>query len=571
MLALATLCLLGTAEAQVFVGVAPNLPAATEAVAVGSNAPWDLSGWTVTDGEGTVTLPPLRLQAGEALWLASDVDAWRGLQGYEPALAWDAAGRFQLADTGEGLRLVDPLGQETDAFAWGRGEEHGFEGSITRTSQGLVYRRDAGWPDTDSAADWVTPRLHRVGESDLDAPTFTARQMTLYSSPDSSHEVLAGLIAQARERLHLHVYQLGSLDLAAKLAAAKEANPGLDLQVLVDRSPVGLSAPDRHRTTQALLGIQEAGGGAHLAGHGRYNYHHLKVLVADGTVAVQSENWVESGVPRDPSTGNRGWGVAVHDRAIADWFAEWMAADRAAWDTELFDAALFDPLFTPVAEAAPRTGLYGPRVPPLRIEGVFHVRPLVSPDHTHDPRHDPVAALVDRAQSRVLVQQLDLSVTAANPLGWHAPDPLLDALGRAAGRNVVIQAQAAKPFSQTDAGNQPALDWLASRGAATSVLDRPGLGTLHNKGLVVDDRWVVLGSMNGNHHSRSANREVILLLDAPQAAQWYAGLFEADWDGRRAERDAGVIGEDLRSLPWAPLPSLLAVAGVAALLKVRRA
>ncbi|MFO1532545.1 MAG: phospholipase D-like domain-containing protein [Thermoplasmatota archaeon] len=561
------LLLPNAAAHPMLVGVAPDLPGGVEGFAVGSDGPWDLSGWTVGDGEGTVALPDVHLAAGEALWLASNATAWLGLQGFAPVRGYQP-GRLHLSDAGESLMLIDPGGREMDDFAWGDGKADAMAETVNRTSSGLVYVRDAAWPDTDSASDWRTPRMHRIGESHLAAATFTVHWLTLYSSPDSSHEVLAGLVAGARQRLHLHVYELGSLDLAHAMAEARRASPALDLQVLVDSSPVGFTAPQRHRETQALLDVQGAGGTTLLAGHGRYDDHHLKVLVADDAVAVQSENWVESGVPRDPSTGNRGWGVVVHDKAVADWFDAWMQGDRDAWDTRPFDLG-FDPLFRAVPQTPPAAGLYGPVVPAVEVTGDFQVTPLVAPDMTQDPRHDPLAALVAAAHASVSVQELDLATGAANPLGWSSADPLLEALAAAAARGVTVRVQAAAPFSADDVGNGPALDWLSAHGVATEVLDRPGLTTLHNKGLAADGT-VVVGSMNGNHHSRSANREVDLAVSGPGVAEWFQALFDSDWDGGRRGRDASVIATDIHALPGAPLPSLLALVGVATAVRSRR-
>lgn len=552
------------------VGVGPDLPDGVEGVAVGSDAPWDLAGWTVGDGEGELRLPPLHLDAGQALWLASNATSWQALGGPEPVLAWDSRSSFQLANGGEGIELRGPDGQTVDSFAWGDGTAPEFQGSLRHRSDALLYLRDTAWPDSDGPADWQTPRLHRIGESHLPMRSFEVANLTLYSSPDSTHDVLRQLIGGARERLHVHVYEFHSLDLAHRLAQAKRAHPGIDLQVLVDSQPVGFGAQERHRETQALQEIQVAGGHVVLSGHGRYNYHHLKVLVADDAVAVQSENWVESGVPRDPSAGNRGWGAVAHDGALADWMAQWMQGDRNAWDAQPFVASTFDPLFEPASETAPRRGDYGPVVAAREFAGPVRVTPIVSPDHTSDPRADPLVAVLEGAQRSISVQQLDLSVTASNPLGWHSPDPLLDALARAATRGVEVRVQAAAPFSQTDTGNERAIAWLKERGIHAQVMDRAGISTLHNKGIVVDDRIVVVGSMNANHHSRSANREVAFVLEGPGVAAHHQALFDADWTGATAGPDTSVVGRDVRGLPGAPLPSLLVLAGVGAAIQARR-
>jgi len=442
---------------------------------------------------------------------------------------------------------------------------------VNLTSPGLVYARDeadGGWLVSGTASDWVTPRIHRIGESHLDAPTWTVHDLTLYASPDSSFGVLESLVAGAVHRLYLHVYELRSTALVDALVAAKAAHPSLELAVLVEAAPVGMTSPERHATADALRRIELAGGSVVLASHGRYDDHHLKVLVADDAVAVQSENWVESGVPEDPTWGNRGWGAVLHDAAPAEWFASWMAADRAAWDVTPFSLAAFDPLFVVPPRTVARSGDYGPIVPATHLTGGFAVTALVAPDQTADPRHDPVAAIVANATTAIRGEELEIAVTASNALGWRGLDPLLAGFESAADRGVDVRVLAAAPFGSSD-GNRAALQAIASSGGSAGVLRRPGLALLHNKGIVADD-VVVLGSMNGNHHSRSANREVDLVLRGPGVADYFRALYDGDEAGARRGPDVGVIGRDLRGLPATPWPMLLAALAVASVIRSRR-
>lgn len=567
-LLLVLLALPGAAADPLLVAVVPDLPgsaSADDAFAVASQGAADLSGWRVTDGESTWTFPNgTTLSPGIALWVVGNATAWSTHDGTSPFLAAGSTA-LRLANDGDQLTLLDPSGGEVDRVEYGDDAE--FD---PPASPGLVLQRlpaAGGWQDTDSGDDWRTPRLHRIGETGLGPTQFEAERLTLYASPDSSFGVLTALVAGARERLHLHVYEFRSADLADSLVAAKRASPGLDLQVLVDGNPVGMTADERHATADALRRIQAAGGGVVLAGNGRYDDHHLKVLVADDAVAVQSENWVPSGVPKDPSWGNRGWGAVVHDADTADWFAAWMRGDREAWDAPEFDLASFDPSFAPPPRVAPRTGRYEP-VPALDLSGSFRVLPVVAPDHTQWPATEPVSVLAASARQRLLVQQLDLSLAGRNSLGWAGDDPLVAAIATSARGGATVQVQAAAPFAADDTGNAEALDWLAERGAATRDFDREGLATLHNKGLVADD-VVVVGSMNGNLHSRAQNREVALLLEGPGVADYYAALAEADWRAASPARDWDVPGQDLRGLPGAPWPILLGTLLVGCLLARR--
>lgn len=568
----------GAAAHPFLVGVAPDLPGpgpGDDGFAIGADVDADVSGYRVTDGEGTWIVPAgTHLVAGQPLWVVGDLPTWQHFQGPGPSVQLKDGrleGDLVLANAGDSLTLLAPDGAPIDSFAWGDKTTAGTSGSVTYTSSGLVYLRDHdidGWIDTNDRSDWITPRMHRIGESHLDQPTFTADQLTLYSSPDSSFHVLSGLIANATQRLHLHVYELRSAALTDLLVAARTARPTLDLQVFLDDNPVGQTSPERHATADALRRIQAAGGNVTLGGSGRYDDFHLKVLVADDSVAVQSENWVDSGVPQDPTLGNRGWGTVVHSPAMAAWFANWLAADRHAWDAKSFDLATFDPLFAPPDRAAPAAGAYAPVVPETVLSGTFEVTPWVAPDHTQDPRDDPLARLIGSARSRVDVEELDLATGAANSLGWRSDDPLLKALEAAAERGVTVRVLAAPPFSAADAGNAAALAALSSHHAVAAELARPGITTLHNKGLIVDDA-VVVGSMNGNHHSRSANREVDLLLRGPGVADAYERLFASDLAPPAPPADVGAIGRDLHGLPPAPLPTLFVVLAVGALLRSR--
>ena len=561
---LVLLALPGVAAGPLLVAVVPDLPGpgpGDEGFAVGCAEACTLTGTRVSDGESEWTFPPgVSVPAGGTLWVVANRTAWEAHDGPTPLLV--AADLPRLANDGDDLRLLAADGSTLDALRFGDGADADVD---PPASPGLVLQRlrqGSGWQDTDSGDEWRTPRMHRIGESALPRPTFDVERLTAYASPDSSFDTLADLIGSARSRLHLHVYELRSAALADRLVAAKQANPALDLQVLVDANPVGAGADDRHATADALRRIQAAGGKAVLAGNGRYDDHHLKVLVADDAVAVQSENWVPSGVPEDPTWGNRGWGVVVHDQPAADWFASWMLADRQAWDAAPFDLQAFDPGFQAPPREAPRVGGYGPVVPARTLTGSFRVTPVVAPDHTQDPLVDPIAAVAAHATGRLQVQQLDLSTAGSNRLGWSGSDPLADAMVAAEGRGASVRVLAAAPFAADDADNAEALVWLRERGVAGATFDRAGLA-LHNKGLVADGA-VVVGSLNGNLHSRAQNREVSLIVESAEAADYFAALFDADWDGQEAPRDWWAPAKDLRGIPLAPWPILLAILGVVA-------
>ncbi|MFH1263821.1 MAG: phospholipase D-like domain-containing protein, partial [Pseudomonadota bacterium] len=53
---------------------------------------------------------------------------------------------------------------------------------------------------------------------------------------------------------------------------------------------------------------------------------------------------------------------------------------------------------------------------------------------------------------------------------------------------------------------------------------------IHNKGFLADDRFALVSSINGTQNSVMNNRELGILLDSPDAAQYFKMAFNADWN-----------------------------------------
>jgi phosphatidylserine/phosphatidylglycerophosphate/cardiolipin synthase-like enzyme len=54
--------------------------------------------------------------------------------------------------------------------------------------------------------------------------------------------------------------------------------------------------------------------------------------------------------------------------------------------------------------------------------------------------------------------------------------------------------------------------------------------TIHNKGVIVDDREVLVSSINWNSNSPQFNREAGVIIDHPGVAQYFRAAFEDDWN-----------------------------------------
>ncbi|MCL7418808.1 MAG: phospholipase D-like domain-containing protein, partial [Halalkalicoccus sp.] len=74
------------------------------------------------------------------------------------------------------------------------------------------------------------------------------------------------------------------------------------------------------------------------------------------------------------------------------------------------------------------------------------------------------------------------------------------------------------------------------------LVDPEGFEKLHSKGVVVDDRTAMVGSVNWNANSVENNREVALIVESEAIASHYAATFDADWKGTGGGRPSIPVG-----------------------------
>lgn len=75
---------------------------------------------------------------------------------------------------------------------------------------------------------------------------------------------------------------------------------------------------------------------------------------------------------------------------------------------------------------------------------------------------------------------------------------------------------------------------------------------------------MVLGSVNWNDGAPTRNRELLVRVDDPRVAAWFAAVYDADW------RTSGTIGGPLTSAQQLQLGAASALVAVAALWRLRR-
>lgn len=376
------------------------------------------------------------------------------------------------------------------------------------------------------------------------APLRAEGNLALYATPDSGETPFLDLVDGARRELLVEGYTLASADVAAALARA--ADRGVAVRVLLEGAPVGGRPPEEEPLVAALVarGAEVSFLGSEGAFPARFATLHAKTMVADRERAlVSTDNWHEGAFPATPGgSGSRGFALLLEDANASRVLAGAILADLAPWPD--VHPARVDAL-PPPADLTPRRAEPGIA---FRTSGAWNVTPALSPFDGEDA----VLRLVRNATRRV-----DVAMLFADARFGDAPDPFLDALVDAARRNVTVRLLL---DARTDDGRNAAavarLAALASREGLpldARLADRNA--TLHAKMLVADDAFYV-GSMNWGNASARRNREVGLVVEAPDAAAWLDARFGKEWDGPALPpREAPGVG----AFPLAGLVTLVAI------------
>ncbi|MFQ5919495.1 MAG: phospholipase D-like domain-containing protein [Thermoplasmata archaeon] len=530
----------GTPPTMLVVEALPHAPRDNEFIAIANpgGATVNGLGWTLTDGEGSWTLPALSIppggtihvtRNGSALWEDAGLEADACVLGCPAAVV--TRGSLALRNGGDGLQLLDSSGTLADALLYGKSPPiSGWVGApVQGLAKGFVARRqptEDGWLDTDTSTDWMWNRPFRLGQSRRPPASYEDVSVQPLLSPDDSLGRLLYLLGYAQTRIDLAGFTLTNLDLARALRDALDR--GVRVRIGLEESPPGGVGPegeqileDLHRAGAQILLMGSHGEGAWR----RYAFHHAKyILVDDAWVVVGSENFSSNGFPSGP--GNRGWGVAVQDAALAAWFREVWTED---WDENRSDVQSLARGAGPPPDAPDRPILAPEGAPPL----LASVTAFLAPD----------SAVVDVGLPEVLRRARDQIDAELFYLRWQWGDslnPLVAALVDAAGRGVRVRVLLdGQPYNVAQEEDNDEAVGRLNRFAAEAELplearlfpgDPRRIVKIHNKGLLVDGNRVWISSMNWNEAGAYANREAALLVDSREIAGVFQEAFEADWE-----------------------------------------
>lgn len=535
----------------------------------------------------------LSIPVADGLWCTADPAIFRRTFGFAPGCEWGAdddpavpdllGSGPRLTNSGGVIQLRAPDGAPADVLVYGDESliPSGWNGAAAQLysrgaigAAGQAWRRKpgagSGFADTDSAADWSGHladlawgrqvfypgwALWQPGWQANSQPIQASGTLTLAVGPDGLYEPMLAFFRQARHTLDLSLYTLEHPQLAQEIAGA--AARGVTVRLLLEGGPTG-GISDLQRW--CVNRIAAAGAQVHYldthpdAPNGfrpRYRFLHTKYAIADTTRSfVGTENLTADSMPAPVNDrvppGRRGVYLFTDAPVLAHALARLFAYD---WQPDLFwDLRAFDPAtdgppqgYAP-PEEPPDQFIAAPFRQPLVYTGDFDFHLLAAPETA--PRPDnPLAGLLDRAGAGDEIRWVQLyehkywGDTNSNPLA--DPNPRIAALTAAAQRGARVRLLLDSYFDEADddRGNRATADYLHLL-AESSGLDaqaRTGNPTgagIHAKAAALavgDERWVLVGSLNGGEVSHKLNREVNLLVAGPTLYARMVELFESDW------------------------------------------
>lgn len=511
----------------------------------------ELSNWSLSDGEGSATLPPgIFLESKSTLTIARN-----GTQYHRAYLTWPSfellnttplvpqpqlRGTLRLANTGDELSLRSLDGTLEDEVRFGdaaQGSEGWAGGPVPVPPPGRVLRRN-GFPseliDSNSAQNWLSLRIPRLGQQDLLFPTVgNLRSVQPLLAPDSLGPAVLELLEGAQQQVWIAAYEFSSATVASVLLDRLAA--GVEVVLFVEGQPVG----GLNEEVRRLFGMLAAAGATVLLQAGntsgkiidRFAAMHAKYLIVDSRWSgIFSENFSPTGMSQDPTFGNRGWGVIVDDSNLAAQLSQLFLLDADPRRMDIFGVTAGESGGLSLPISAVQGGSYRSPFPPWPASPVDQVRLILGPDQVLGP--EGLVGILRGASRSIDAELLRVEPFWKTWWGEAKLNPLLEELREAARRGVVVRLL----LDPDDQGNEAAVELLASWTRAEALplsaklMDRTHpFERLHLKGLILDARGVAVGSQNWGQTSLTENREVTLLLETEELASRFGAAFAFDW------------------------------------------
>lgn len=366
-------------------------------------------------------------------------------------------------------------------------------------------------------------------------PVRASMSVTCAVSPDAGFPTLRDFLAATGLRLTVGMYEFSIRHIVNALFAGLDTSKKLKLVLDSHEDPGGdISEPDLNELLKTSLSNRMSFAWAAVKGRKTVtkwifpSAYHIKVAVRDGKAFwLSSGNWTRSSLPDNPTANwptelynsNREWHLVVTSTKLAKTFEAYLKNDfsqAASVQTpagpgiqEMLPNILFDQQMEAMAEP-------GPPIPAATFNGTVKVQPLLTPDNFTQAMID----LVRSAQQSFFMQTQYINPTANSPSIDTLVDALIDRVHAGVDVRIILRSNGAEAREM--------IEKLQNRGLDSQHLRLQN--RVHNKGILIDDKKVVVGSQNWSEPGVTVNRDASLLIDDARIAGYFKPVFLHDWN-----------------------------------------
>lgn len=372
-----------------------------------------------------------------------------------------------------------------------------------------------------------------------------------HASPDQGWPNLEKFLDNTGKKLTVAMYDFTAPHIANKIEAVLGRSKSLDL--ILDPA-ISLSAGGRGENPKANDSTEDdivSGLRARL-GNRRFAFswaavkrkgkttagifptaYHIKVAVQDSKAFwLSSGNWQSSNQPDlNPAsnqadaelpglrqTFNREWHVIVNHAGLARTYEDFIHWDmQQAADVQETQALVRPALDIPQefeAQAATVADFFQPKLVSLGSDDV--VQPLLTPDNYAGF----ALSVIKSARQSLRFQNQYINIAKSNPSEFEA---LLSAL-----RDQIDAGLDVKIILRDIGDTRTMLESLKQFGIDPKHIRLQK--ACHNKGIIADDRMMIVGSHNWSGDGTCFNRDASLIFRHPDVVEYYTKIFDSDWD-----------------------------------------
>lgn len=515
----------------------------------------DISGWYITNKplkiktkQNKIVFPKKTIiGSNQSFILTENAGLYKRESGNDPDFEYNQntidhipylkSKQVKFSNNGGIVSLKDPFNHTIDILVYGEKnyEVNGWIGSpINNTGEGIVLRRNLkhseDYIDNNNKEDWINPRIFRFGQSDFPLQKFKiSGEIKTFVSPDSSFNAIVNELKNAEEEINLNVYEFTNSYLCDEIIFALIRN--ISVNIFLEGSPIGGISEEE---IIILDRINNYGGNIRFIVNdkkkkvfSRYRFNHAKYLVIDNqTTIVTSCNWAFSGIPKNPTYGNREWGIIIRNETIAGFFSKVFKDDfnNQRYDSYCFKDMEFDSPLNKNYVDYNYSGIYEPIFDQEVFNGNFSVTPVLSPETSYRA----IIELIDSAENSILIEQLYIYKNWSdeiNPFIVHLINK------SKSGIDIKVILNYNPLFIDTNLKSEKTKKYLEEHGIEVKFVysNWSIFLNVHNKAMIVDNQSVLISSINWNENSVLKNRETGLIINDQDIAKYYANVFYYDW------------------------------------------